>query len=413
MGRYRGALALAVCTGAASAAGIGLTRLGVRPGGTNNFIHPVHVSGDGRVVFGWGYGDDGRTHAFTWTDDGGLRFDDDPATFASYTYAFASSTDGSRIMARSPLGEVWMPGVGWSPIDPAGTFGSPFVCATSGDGRTAGGSVYMTDLRRDDAVLWRDGQAPIALPRLPGNVDGSARITAVSRDGLVVAGYTPNANGVHVSFRWTEQGGMEDLGEYFGSPLFPSPLANAINADGSVIVGRLNGSPSSHGYRWTRETGYVDLGFILSPNGSQTDALAVSADGKTIVGFTGSSQYAFIWTTERGMRDLTAVLAEQLGTDPFAGWTRMIASGVSDDGLHVAGRGRNPEGVNEVWVVRLPDPNGCVADVNGDGTLNLDDIILFAGAFTNAGLLADADRNGALDLNDVTAFADVFIAGCR
>ncbi|MEZ6318676.1 MAG: GC-type dockerin domain-anchored protein [Phycisphaerales bacterium] len=52
------------------------------------------------------------------------------------------------------------------------------------------------------------------------------------------------------------------------------------------------------------------------------------------------------------------------------------------------------------------------ADVDGNGTLNLDDVNAFATAFTNGDLVADLDGNGTLNLDDVNLFAASFIARC-
>lgn len=54
----------------------------------------------------------------------------------------------------------------------------------------------------------------------------------------------------------------------------------------------------------------------------------------------------------------------------------------------------------------------CRADLDQSGTLNLDDIVMFADAFVTGHLLADLDENGVLNLDDVAAFAGAFLAGC-
>ncbi|MEZ6318500.1 MAG: GC-type dockerin domain-anchored protein [Phycisphaerales bacterium] len=54
----------------------------------------------------------------------------------------------------------------------------------------------------------------------------------------------------------------------------------------------------------------------------------------------------------------------------------------------------------------------CLADLDANGLLNLDDIAAFAGAFLAGDLLADLDANGTLNLDDVAAFAQGFLAGC-
>jgi len=54
----------------------------------------------------------------------------------------------------------------------------------------------------------------------------------------------------------------------------------------------------------------------------------------------------------------------------------------------------------------------CPADLDANGTLNIDDINLFAQAFTSGDLLADLDANGVLNIDDINLFAAAFTAGC-
>ncbi|MEZ6317758.1 MAG: GC-type dockerin domain-anchored protein [Phycisphaerales bacterium] len=58
------------------------------------------------------------------------------------------------------------------------------------------------------------------------------------------------------------------------------------------------------------------------------------------------------------------------------------------------------------------DCNTCPADVNGDGTLNLDDVNLFASAFLAQSPVADINGDGAYNLDDINGFASGFVAGC-
>lgn len=57
-------------------------------------------------------------------------------------------------------------------------------------------------------------------------------------------------------------------------------------------------------------------------------------------------------------------------------------------------------------------PASCLADLDGNGTLNLDDIDAFVAAFISSDLNADLDDNGTLNLDDVDAFIAAFLAGC-
>lgn len=56
--------------------------------------------------------------------------------------------------------------------------------------------------------------------------------------------------------------------------------------------------------------------------------------------------------------------------------------------------------------------DACLADLDGNGTLNLDDVDAFAAAFFAGDLSVDFDGNGMLTLDDVDAFLAAFAAGC-
>ncbi|USN98268.1 MAG: hypothetical protein H6810_08775 [Phycisphaeraceae bacterium] len=54
----------------------------------------------------------------------------------------------------------------------------------------------------------------------------------------------------------------------------------------------------------------------------------------------------------------------------------------------------------------------CIADLNGDGLLDLVDVNLFVGAFVGGDPLADLNDDGLLDLLDIGLFVNAFAAGC-
>ncbi|MEZ6318102.1 MAG: hypothetical protein R3B49_05005 [Phycisphaerales bacterium] len=62
-------------------------------------------------------------------------------------------------------------------------------------------------------------------------------------------------------------------------------------------------------------------------------------------------------------------------------------------------------------LVRTGGP-ACACDLDGNTTLNLDDIAAFASGFVAGDLAVDLDGNGVLNLDDIAFFADCFITGC-
>lgn len=55
---------------------------------------------------------------------------------------------------------------------------------------------------------------------------------------------------------------------------------------------------------------------------------------------------------------------------------------------------------------------GCPCDIDGNETLNIDDVDAFVMAFIAGDLAADLDGNGSLTIDDVDAFVACFTAGC-
>jgi probable HAF family extracellular repeat protein len=170
---------------------------------------------------------------------------------------------------------------------------------------------------------------------LPGDAFFSVA-NGISADGLVVVGQSRGQNGEE-AFRWTQSGGMVGLGHLAGISLPPYGVfytseATAVSADGSVVIGQsstANGNGNTQdeyeAFRWTQSGGMVGLGDL--PGGRFTSrANAVSADGSVVVGIgvNAMTVQALRWTQSSGMMSSTVI-----GND--------IAIGVSADGVVVAG----------------------------------------------------------------------------
>jgi hypothetical protein len=209
---------------------------------------------------------------------------------------------------------------------------------------TAGASVYQ-------AFRWTQA---LGLTNL-GSIapDGYSVAHGTSDDGTVVVGMTsvPGTTGPYNeyrAFRWilsnpaTGAGTTTDLGP-------ATTEAMAVSGDGSVIVGHGAGARA---FRWTQAGGVVDLGVL--PGHSHSMATAVSADGKVVVGISSpdfistafpnpgpyydhTTARAFRWTQATGMRDLNTLLPPA-GVD-LTGVTLLAALSVSRDGLTISGSG--------------------------------------------------------------------------
>lgn len=338
---------------------VSLTAIGLPPGTTTGTASAVARSGE--VVAGNCLRPEGE-QAFRWTPAGGLELL--PSLPGStQARAWDASADGSVIVGEGNL------------------------------------EFY------NRAVRWVAG-LPVDLGVLPG----CDRSWAVGTDaaGTTIVGSCTSPTGAFRSFRWTPQGGMQDLGPI---PDMVNHVAMGISSDGSTVIGMRTGANPSM-YRW-KDGGAIA---IDPPGGGFIMPLGVDADGSRIVGAcsAGSGAVAFLWTQATGVRTLASVLAAT-GTD-LSGWQLESAIGISDDGSVIMGSGSRL-GVPTLFLV-LPPVIG--PDGDGDGVSDASDNCPFVAnplqADCDADGIGDAcaaagdfDGNGVPD--DCQCIADLFVDG--
>lgn len=243
----------------------------------------------------------------------------------------------------------------------------------------------------------------------------------VSDDGTVVGSMNVPGLGF-VGFRWTRDGGLEQLdGLEPGSGFF----ARAVTPDGSVIVGE-NTSPNSavrfvngviqdlsfpqtgeydqsaatdlsndgrvvvgllsrvedatfRAARWREGSGWQDLG-VLSSNDFESAANAVSGDGSIAAGYSVGDFFTAVAWTDAGIEALvnpfgiqsdTAVIAMSVSGEVFGGQAR------DESGLSHAAVWR-ADGTAQVLQTLGGFEESAVFAVSGDGTL-------FAGSASRTG----------------------------
>jgi uncharacterized membrane protein len=124
-------------------------------------------------------------------------------------------------------------------------------------------------------------------------------------------------------------------------------------------------TPGDEAFRWSSFEMQA-LGDL--PGGSSDSrALAASFDGNVIVGFgdgNSASQRAAIWIAGSGVRDLGDYLLGR-GAVGLTGWRLNEATGISADGLTIAGNGINPDGFQEAWIATIPEPSTWTLAVFG------------------------------------------------
>ncbi len=279
----------------------GMSDLGTLPGGVNTLAYAV--SADGTTIVGQAKFASGNTeHAFRWTQMTGM-VDLGGLPGGSNSIAQGVSKDGSVVVGMATDANGHNHAFRWTQaggMQDLGTLGgnTSVAYAVNADGTVVVGEADLSSGSQSHAFRWTQA-GMIDLGTL-GGLTSSA--FSVSQDGSVVVGYaadniqvTPDYHAV----RWTVTGttvSMLDLGTLGGT----DSIANGVSADGSVVVGQ--STPASGGYEaiyWTQATGMQTVNQWLTANAinsssfSFSNATAVSANGKTVVGQLTNS-HAFV-----------------------------------------------------------------------------------------------------------------------
>jgi len=158
----------------------------------------------------------------------------------------------------------------------------------------------------------------------------------------------------------------------------------------------------------------VDFGDVLAPFSNFGDHVVVSAPGVDLVslipggGFGSASGTSFSAPLLSG----TAALVKSIGSvRRWAHFKKMLKDTTIDvstlnpafDGL--MGFGRLDVAAAASW-------NGCLADLDGDGAVDIGDFFTFVGAFAGGDLLADVNDDDTVDVRDFFEFIVLYMQGC-
>jgi len=293
------------------------------------------ITPDGKTVVGFGTGG-----AYYW------RWQEDPApTFIGGDNAIAISDDGSVIagnMTDPQTGfmeaAIWTAADGWETLGGVGP-GCDFFVSTAFD-LTADGST-MTGLGWNGCsavgFMWTEAGGMQALESL---ANGNCRSSAIAGDGSIMGGFAQG------SFDRTPATWSPDLsGEVFNVNAVGE--INAINADGSTLLGQWNGSAF-----YTVDGDLFPIGNLNGP-GWTGIAEGAAANLSRIVGFDiqGTGREAWTWTPGGGIESLLTTLTN-LGV-PSLPPTLQAGVGISADGTVLIGNN-----FFECWIVTLPPITG-------------------------------------------------------
>ncbi|MDO5895523.1 autotransporter domain-containing protein [Agrobacterium sp. Azo12] len=285
------------------------------------------VSGDGKTVVGRSY-----LEAFYWTaTDGTQPVGLLPST--SNSTARAVNADGSVIVGDSGnIAFRWTADGGIQTLSGVNALTS-FAFGVSADGSAVVG--YQVVGGYAGAFLWTTdhGGTVTELGTLKADNSGNSAAVGISSNGLFVVGDAENDDdNLNHAFRWTTEGGMQDLGVLQTGY---SSAAKAVNTDGSVVVGLANTSDGYRAFRWTQGGTMESLDTLAG--GSFSKANALSKDGSIIVGesATDDQNRGFVWTEQTQMITVEEWLRNS-GVSVSHDFTQN-ATGISADGTVIVG----------------------------------------------------------------------------
>jgi len=176
-----------------------------------------------------------------------------------------------------------------------------------------------------------------------------------------------------------------------------------------VVVGENMNAPQYQwrAFRWTADGGLQDLGVSSSVS---SRASAVSGDGRVVVGEAQDfgQTYAFRWSADTGAQNLNTVYASLL-TSGSALWH---ATAVSPDGRYIVGFGRNgATGRREAFLLDTGFP--LSGDIDRSGCVDDADLLRVLFEFGGAGYRnEDLNWDGVIDDADLLIVLFNFGSGC-
>jgi hypothetical protein len=214
---------------------------------------------------------------------------------------------------------------------------------------TAVGLFWTANLCRAIGGTW-DVPAGIAGPELTSTVPNRpTRGNAITDDGSIVAGWQDAQTGFRQAARWVN--GVQELitddnGTVVGEVI-------AMNSTGTVMAGtgwQGDVGGTGQGWLWREGEGMIPMGVGGLGRNIQSVPIAVSEDGKTVVGlsrdFDNFIQIGWIWTEKGGWEQVEDFVK---GGDA-KGYTFLSATAVSADGSRIFGHSVGPNGF-EAYII--------------------------------------------------------------
>ena len=206
-------------------------------------------------------------------------------------------------------------------------------------------SAYLATLCRANAGTWDLTNGDVTVLPAEFSETTYTRANAVNADGSVIVGWQDQLNGQRTAAKCGEgrEEGITPDGRLNGE-------ARAVSADGNTIVGE-GYALGQDAWIWQPQIGGVRP---IYGQGSLT-ALDVSDDGKVVVGFSSNSAFICLASSTvigKEAIDLITFLKSRGAVVPD-GWRLIAASLISADGNIIYGFGLNPDNLIEMYKVVL------------------------------------------------------------
>lgn len=193
-----------------------------------------------------------------------------------------------------------------------------------------------------------------------GTLDGNSYGRAINDAGQIAGDYDLSGGDRH-AFRWSEGGGMVDIGVLSGGHY---AVSSRINSGGAVV-----------GYSTTTESGSTYAAFVYRDGFGMTQlaglrglgeyddrARGINAAGDAVgsswTGTSGDTSRAVLWAAGGGVVDLNTLI------DPGSGWELTVAYGINDAG-QITGYGKVDGDVRGFVMTPVPEPGTLVALLGG------------------------------------------------
>jgi len=243
------------------------------------------ISPDGRYVVGRAMNPQLQTRPVRWANDVPTAITNTEGT--AFAVDNAGNTVGYYLMPNgNSMAFLWDGTTLTNLGHLGGDFSQAYALASGAWGlAVVGRSFTSSGSITDMAFLWRPGSGMTGLGSLGGRWSWAL---GISRNGQVVVGtsWLSDRPGLRHAFRWDAISGMVDLGVVPGGEWTE---AYACTFDGTTIVGRGGDAQDRYvAFRWTQNGGMEDLNLTyasLLADGSRLEfAYAISSDGCYIVG---------------------------------------------------------------------------------------------------------------------------------